>query len=188
MTKLTSLASTASSWLVVARTLARCAEIISSRPVSCTGARPSFTARTVLSAMSTPMTSKPREAMPASMLAPNLPNPITESFSTIVLSSDCVLLALNNQFRLFGEQLCVALLPIPIPLLPRDPHERLAYQSRIPVCLRLKRGLIQDVPAGSTEDAGKASSIDLPIRVLQCHQDRLDEEAVAERFDTALVA
>jgi len=80
MTKLMSLPSTASSWLVVARILSRCAKIIFSRSVSCTGARPSLTARMVLSVMSTPMTLKPREAMPASMLAPNLPNPITETF------------------------------------------------------------------------------------------------------------
>src|SRR4029453_14527057 len=114
--------------------------------------------------MSTPMTLKPRDAMPASMLAPNLPNPMTERFSIIVSSSNCVLLALNDQFRLLREQLCIASLPIPVPLLARDPHERLAYQPRIFVNLCLKRGLIQKVPAGPVEDAGKAGFIGLPIR------------------------
>src|SRR4029450_1743848 len=116
--------------------------------------------------MSTPMTLKPREAIPASMLAPNLPNPMTERFSIIVLSSNCVLLALKDQLRLLREQLCIALLPITVPLLARDPHERLAYQRGIFVNLCLKRGLIQKVPAGHVEDAGKPRFIDLPIRVL----------------------
>src|SRR4029450_393234 len=104
--------------------------------------------------MSTPMTLKPREAMPASMLAPNLPNPITERFSITVPSSNCVLLALNDQFRLLREQLRIAFLPIPVPLLARDPHEWRAYQRGIFVNLCLKRCLIQKVPAGSVEDAG----------------------------------
>ena len=88
----------------------------SSRPVSCTGARPSLTAWTALSAISTPMTFKPREAMPASMLAPNLPSPITETFCIMTLSSNRPLLALNDQFRLLGEQLRIASLPVPVPL------------------------------------------------------------------------
>src|SRR5262249_12495579 len=75
MTKVRSDSRIACSWLMVARTRSRFAAIRSSRPVSLTGARPSFTASTDGRYRSTTMSPSPRVAIAAAMLATSFPSP-----------------------------------------------------------------------------------------------------------------